>query len=227
MLGQPLQAGQLIKHLIGRHLGYCPVLIPGGCPAGHRPDEGVRVHTPLGRLRPPPSIQGVRCLVLLGLAGGLDRPLDQPWRPLPTLRGQPLQLGVDLISALGEAPDQRLGHPLELPVAVVVRWRPLHPKCPDKLALVGGPIDGVRGQPMPIQVPAVQGRPASVRPLDSVGHHQVGVQQRIAVSGRPMVEPDRQQPLSRHMLVSAMSTAGAKVLVQVANRLGQPRMMGG
>jgi hypothetical protein len=42
-----------------------------------------------------------------------------------------------------------------------------------------------------------------------------------------MVEPDRQQPLSRHMLVSAMSTAGAKVLVQVANCLGQPRMMGG
>ena len=117
----------------------------------------------LGGLRPPAAVQGVRCLVLLGLAGGMDGPLDQPWRPLRTVRPQPVQLGVDLIGALGEPADQCLGHALELAVAVAVRWCPLHPECPDELALVGGPVDGVRSQPMPIQVPAVQGRPPSVR----------------------------------------------------------------
>ena len=42
-----------------------------------------------------------------------------------------------------------------------------------------------------------------------------------------MVEPDRQHPLAGHMLDTAMSTAGAQVLVQVADRLGQPGVMGG
>ena len=74
---------------------------------------------------------------------------------------------------------------------------------------------------------AVQGRPASVRPLDPVGHHQMGMQQRIAFSGRPVVEADRQQPLSGHMLDTAMATAGPQVLIQVGNGLGQPGMMGG
>jgi hypothetical protein len=49
-------------------------------------------------------------------------------------------------------------------------------------------------QPMPIQIPSVQGRPASVRPLDAVGHHQMGAQQRIAFSGRPVVEADASTP---------------------------------
>jgi hypothetical protein len=75
---------------------------------------------------------------------------------------------------------------------------------------------------MPIQVAAVQGRPASVRPLDPVGDDQVGVQQRITLSGGPVVEPDPQQPPSGHMLDTAMAPAGAQVLVQVADRLGQP-----
>ena len=207
--------------------GHRPVLDAVGCPAGHLPDQGVRVHAPLGRLGPPAAIQGVRCLVLLGLAGGLDGPLDQPRRPLPTVRGQPVQLGVDLAGALGEPADQRLGHPLELAVAVGVRRRPLHPERPDELALVGGPVDGVRGQPMPVQIAAVQGRPASVRPLDPVGDDQMGVQQRIALPGRPVVEPDRQQPLSGHMLDTTMAAAGPQVLVQVADRLGQPGVMGG
>jgi hypothetical protein len=163
--------------------------------------------------------------VLLGLAGGLDGPLDQPRRPLPTIRGQPVNLGVDLAGALREPPHQVLGHPPELAVAVAVRPRPLHPECPDKLALVGGPVDGVRRQPMPIQVPAVQGRPASVRPLDPVGHHQMGVQQRIALPGRPVVVAHRQHPLSGHVLDTAMAAAGAHMLVQIADRLGQPSMM--
>jgi hypothetical protein len=80
---------------------------------------------------------------------------------------------------------------------------------------------------MPIQVPAVQGRPASVRPLDPVGHHQMGMQQRVTFSGGPVVEPNRQQPPSGHVLVSAMATTGPQVLVQVAGRLDQPRVMGG
>jgi len=80
---------------------------------------------------------------------------------------------------------------------------------------------------MPIQVPTVQRRPSSVWPLDTVGHHQMGVQQRITFSGCPVVEPDRQQPLSGHVLDTAMATASPQVLVQVADRLGQPGMVGG
>ena len=227
VLGQPVRAGQPIEQPTGHRFGHRPVLVAVGCPAGHLPDQGVRVVSALGRLGPPAVVQGVRGLVLLGLAGGLDGPLDQPRCPLPPVRGQPVELGVDLAGALGEAADQLLGHALELPVAVGVRRRPLHPECPDELALVGGPVDGVRGQPMPVQVPAVQGRPASVRPLDAVGDDQMGVQQRVALSGRPVVEPDRQQPLSGHVLDTAMAAAGPQVLVQVADRLGQPGVMGG
>jgi hypothetical protein len=73
---------------------------------------------------------------------------------------------------------------------------------------------------MPVQVPAVQGCPASVRPLDAVGDDQMGVQQRVAFSGGPVVEGDRQQPLAGHLLDTAMATAGSKVSVQVAGRLG-------
>jgi hypothetical protein len=163
VLGQPLRAGQLVKYSIGLCSGHRPVLLAVGGPAGHRPDQGVRVHAALGRLGPPPSIQSVRCLVLLGLAGGVDGPLDQPRRPLPTIRDQLLDGLVDLARTLGKAADQRLGHPLELAIAIGVRRRLLHPEGPDELALVGGPVDGVRSQPMPVQVPSVQRRPASVR----------------------------------------------------------------
>jgi hypothetical protein len=93
-------------------------------------------------------------------------------------------------------------------------------------APAGGPVDGIDGQPMPIQIPSIQGRPTSIRPLDPVGHHQMGMQQRIALSGRPVVEPDRQQPLSGHVLDTAMATASAQVSVQVPDRLG-PRRCGG
>ena len=42
-----------------------------------------------------------------------------------------------------------------------------------------------------------------------------------------MVEPDRQQPLAGHMLDTAMATASAQVLVDVADRFGQSGVMGG
>jgi hypothetical protein len=78
---------------------------------------------------------------------------------------------------------------------------------------------------MPIEVPSVQRCPASVRPPYPVGNHQMGVQQRIALPGRPVVKPDRQQALSGHVLDTAMATAGPQVLVQIADRLRQPSMM--
>jgi hypothetical protein len=40
-----------------------------------------------------------------------------------------------------------------------------------------------------------------------------------------MIEADRQQPLSGHMLDTAVAAAGPQVLIQVADRLGQPSMM--
>jgi hypothetical protein len=79
---------------------------------------------------------------------------------------------------------------------------------------------------MPIDIPAVQRRPASIRPLDAVGDDQMGVQQRIAFSGRPVVEPNGQHPLSGHMLDTAMAAAGPQVSVQIGDRLAQPGMMG-
>jgi hypothetical protein len=154
-------------------------------------------------------------------------PLDQPRGPLPTRALQPLHLQVNLAGTLGEQPQQLLGQALELPVAVGVRSCPLNPECPGQLPLVGGPVDRVGGQPMPIQVAAIQRGPAAVRPLHPVGHHQVGVQQRVAFSGRPVVEPNRQQPPSGHMLDTSVAAAGAQVLVQVAGRFGQSRVMGG
>jgi hypothetical protein len=80
---------------------------------------------------------------------------------------------------------------------------------------------------MPEQVAAVQGCPAAVRPLDPIGDDQVGVQQRITLSGRPMVEPHRKHPLAGHVLDTAMAAASPKVSVQVGDRLSQPSMMGG
>jgi hypothetical protein len=227
VLGQPLRAGQPVEESINSFSGHRPVLDPVGCPASHRPDQSVRVHATFSRLLPPAAVQGVRSLVLLGLASCLDSPLDQPRCPLPPILDQPVELGVDLAGALGELPNQVLGQALELPVTVAVCRRPLHPKRPDERPLVGGPVDSVRGQPMAVDIAAVQRCPASVRPLDPVGHHQMGVQQRVTLPGCPVVEADRQHPLSGHVLDTAMAAAGPQVSVQVADRLGQPGMMGG
>jgi hypothetical protein len=215
--GQPVRTGQPVKHRSHRPLGQ--LLAAVACPAGHLPDHAVRVVAALGRLPTPAVIQGVRGRVLLGLAGGLHRPLDQPRRPLPSVRLEPLDLQVDLVGPLGEQPDELLGQALELAVAVPVGRRPPHTQGPDKLPLVAGAVDGVRCQPMPVQVAAVQRRPAPVRALDAVGHHQVGVQQRVTLPGRPMVEPDRQQPLSGHVLDTAVAAPGSEVSVQVGDRL--------
>jgi hypothetical protein len=198
-----------------------------GCPAGHLSDQGVRVHPALGSLVPPASIDGVRGLVVLGLARGLDSPLDQPRRPLPTVGGQPLEFGVDLVGALGKGTHHVLGHSGELAVAVAVGRRPLHSERSGQSSLVGGPVDGVRGQPIPVQVPAVQRCPTSIWSLDAVGDDQVRMEQGVAFSGRPVVEPDRQHSLAGHVLDTAVTPAGPQVLVQVADRLGQASVMGG
>jgi hypothetical protein len=109
---ETLRTGQLVEHLGHRPLGQAPVAV--ACPGAHLPDEGVRVVAPLGRLRPPPTVQGVRGLVVFGPAGGLDGPLDQPRGPLPTLRLEPLHLQVNLVRSLGEGPRQLLGQALKL-----------------------------------------------------------------------------------------------------------------
>jgi hypothetical protein len=80
---------------------------------------------------------------------------------------------------------------------------------------------------MPIKVSAVQRRPAAVQPLDPIGDDQMGVQQRIAFSGGPVVEPGRQHPLSGHMLDTTMAAAGPHMLIQICDRFGQPDMVGG
>jgi hypothetical protein len=124
--GQPVWAGQQVEQPTGHLSGHRPILVAIGCPTGHLPDQVVRIHAALGRLSPPAVVQGVRSLVLLWLPSGVHGPLDQPWRPLPTIRSQPVELGIDLAGALGEAADQRLGHPSELAVAMLVSRRPLH-----------------------------------------------------------------------------------------------------
>jgi hypothetical protein len=62
--------------------------------------------------------------------------------------------------------------------------------------------------------------------LDAIGDDQMGVQQRVTLPGRPVVEPDRQHPLSGHMLDTAMAATGPEMLVQITDRLGQPSMVG-
>jgi hypothetical protein len=55
----------------------------------------------------------------------------------------------------------------------------------------------------------------------------MGVQQRVALARCPVVEADRQHPLSGHMLDTAVAPAGPQMLVQVGDRLRQPGVMGG
>jgi len=55
----------------------------------------------------------------------------------------------------------------------------------------------------------------------------MGVQQGVTFSGCPVVEPDGQHPVSGHVLDTAVATTGAQVLVQVADRLSEPGVMGG
>ena len=77
---QPGRTCQPVEHLGHRPLRQVLVAVTG--PSGHLPDQSVRVVAALGRLCPPSSIQGVRCLLLLGLAGGLHGPLDEAGCPL-------------------------------------------------------------------------------------------------------------------------------------------------
>jgi hypothetical protein len=42
-----------------------------------------------------------------------------------------------------------------------------------------------------------------------------------------VVEPNREQPASGHVLDTAMAASGAQVSVQVGDRFGQPGVMGG
>ena len=53
----------------------------------------------------------------------------------------------------------------------------------------------------------------------------MGMRQRIAFSGRPVVEPHGQHALSGHMLDTTVSTVGSQLLVQVGDRLSQPDMV--
>jgi hypothetical protein len=67
---------------------------------------------------------------------------------------------------------------------------------------------------------------SSVRPaLRPVGHHQMGVQQRVTLAAGAVVEPNGQQPMSGHMLDTAVATSGTHMLIQVSDRLSQPSMM--
>jgi hypothetical protein len=66
----------------------------------------------------------------------------------------------------------------------------------------------------------------AVRTLDPIGHHQVGVQQRVSLPAGAVVEPDRQQPLAGHVLDAAVATPSAKVSVQVGDRLADTGMVG-
>jgi hypothetical protein len=73
----------------------------------------------------------------------MDRPLHQPRGALPPGGLQALDLGVDLLRALGEPSDQLGGHALELAIAPPVRRRPLDPERAGQPVLVGRPVDGV------------------------------------------------------------------------------------
>ena len=55
----------------------------------------------------------------------------------------------------------------------------------------------------------------------------MGVQQRIALAASAVVEADRQQTLSGHMLDTTMAAAGPQMLVHVGDRLADTSVMGG
>jgi hypothetical protein len=108
-----------------------------------------------------------------------------------------------------------------------IRPRPRDIQGPGQRALVGRPVGGVRRAPVPVQVPADQRRPAPVRTLDAVGHHEMGVQQRVTRAAGAVVEPDRQHAVPTNMLRPTVTTPGAKVPIKVGDRPGQPGVVGG
>jgi hypothetical protein len=189
-------------------------------------DQGVGVGAALGGLRPPPGVQRLRCLVLLALPGRVDGPLHQPGRPQPPRGFQALHLGVDLLGTLGERPHQLPGHAADLAVAVPVGLGPRYPQRAGQLPLQRRPVDRIGRAPVPVDVPAVQRGPAAVGALDAVGHHQVGVDERVAFAAGAVVKPNRQQAVTHDMLRPAVATAGAELPIQVRDCFCQPNVVG-
>jgi hypothetical protein len=58
--GQPVRTSEPIEQLTGHRSGHHGVLVAVGCPTGHLPDEGVRVHATLGRLLTPSRLAMTR-----------------------------------------------------------------------------------------------------------------------------------------------------------------------
>jgi hypothetical protein len=223
---QPVRADEPVEYR--RHQALIePLVAVGHHPTGHPADEGVSVDAALGCLRSPPRVQGLRRHILLGLTGGVNGPLHQPWRSRSPLGLEAFDLGGDLLGPLGEHPQQLGRDALELTVAMPVRDCPLDTERAGQLPLVDGPVDRVRRPPMPVQVAAVQRRPPPIRALDAIGDHQMGVQQWIARAAGAVVEPDRQQPVAGNMLRPAVATPGAQVLIQVGDGLSKAGVVGG
>jgi len=55
----------------------------------------------------------------------------------------------------------------------------------------------------------------------------MGVQLRVTFAAGAVVEADRQQPLSGHVLVSTVATTSPQVVVQVGGGLGHAGVVGG
>jgi len=198
LLGQPLRAGQLLQDLVdllsGRGSAALTAADLGELPLTH----------PLLRKVPLPALVDalLRLCVVLGRpcrhrrgAGRLD--------PRKALLGQPV---VDLLRALAEALDQPpIVQPDDLGGARARIHRP--PADPQPLGErrpLGRQVQVIGRHQMRVEPVAVQGRPASVRPLSGVLHQRVGVELRITQAAQPVLERHRQQSTPDVVAVGAV-----------------------
>ena len=196
------------------------------CPAGHLPDQvsGSWPRSAASVRHRPYRCPAASCSLGLRVAwtAHLTSRASAP-APRPPAAPPPGRSGRCAWRTAGPGP--RAG-----PGAPGCHGRPLlstPPRASGQLALVGGPVDGVRGQPMPVQVPAVQRCPASVRSLDPVGHHQMGVQQRITLPDVRWSNPTASSPCPDTCWTPPWPRRAPKVSVQVGDRLGHAGMVGG
>ena len=115
---------------------------------------------------------------------------------------RPAAVGLHVLedpgAALGEVLDDLPRHPLDVRGALFDR-APGEPEAlghlPPQLRL----IQKAGRLGMPVEMASIQRPPPTIRALRQIAGHDVGVQQRIAITRRPMPKRRRHQPRAAHL----------------------------
>ncbi len=160
-------------------------------------DEVVWFVAERGRPCPPPFMQLVG-VVAVGLGGAaVEHRLTLETPPFP-FRRLPFQIGTEptelLIDALldGAAALRELRQHLRVDTHhlgnPMFRFVPSDSEAAGQLGTQPGVIQTRQGPLIHLQRPGIQGQPASVRSLDPVGDHRMGVELRVETPARVLTE---------------------------------------